>query len=86
MTQLIKQEIEFLNNDEALAMVGKFDQHLTLIEDNFSVTVVPLGNRLILEGTPAEVEKITGLFNELLEVYRRGHRITTQEFEYALSL
>ncbi len=81
-----QQHIEFKDNDEALALMGKFDHNLTLIEDNFPITIIPQGNQLILDGSPLTAEKVKAFFEELIKLYRRGHRITSQEFEYALSL
>jgi len=81
-----KQVLEFRDNDEAMAIMGKFDCHINLLEDNFQVTVIPQGNRLLLEGPQDSVQGVVVMLEELLKIYRKGHRLTTQEFEYALSL
>lgn len=86
MSQRDKQVLEFRDNDEAMAIMGKFDSHITLLEANFQVTVIPQGNRLLLEGSPASVSSVVAMLDELLKIYRKGHRLTSQEFEYALSL
>lgn len=86
MSQRDKQVLEFRDNDETMAIMGKFDCHITLLEDNFQVTVIPQGNRLLLEGPRASVSSVVVMLEELLKVYRKGHRLTSQEFEYALSL
>ncbi len=86
MSQRDKQVLEFWDNDETMAIMGKFDCHITLLEDNFQVTVIPQGNRLLLEGPRASVSSVVVMLEELLKVYRKGHRLTSQEFEYALSL
>ena len=78
--------LEFRDNDEAMAIMGKFDAHITLLEQYFRVTVIPQGNRLMLEGPQDSVNRVVVMLDELLKVYRKGHRITSQEFEYALSL
>jgi phosphate starvation-inducible protein PhoH and related proteins len=81
-----KQVLEFRDNDEAMAIMGKFDCHINLLEDSFQVTVIPQGNRLLLEGPQASVQGVVVMLDELLKIYRKGHRLTSQEFEYALSL
>jgi phosphate starvation-inducible protein PhoH and related proteins len=78
--------LEFRDNDEAMAIMGKFDCHINLLEDSFQVTVIPQGNRLLLEGPQASVQGVVVMLDELLKIYRKGHRLTSQEFEYALSL
>ena len=86
MSHREKQVLEFRDNDEAMAIMGKFDCHINLLEDNFQVTVIPQGNRLLLEGPQDSVQGVVVMLEELLKIYRKGHRLTTQEFEYALSL
>ncbi len=86
MTSKEKYTLEFKDNDEAMAIMGKFDCHITLLEENFNMTIIPQGNHLILEGPPTSVKRVVVLLQELLKVYRRGHRFTSQEFEYAVGL
>lgn len=86
MSHKEKHMLEFRDNDEAMAIMGKFDAHITLLEQYFRVTVIPQGNRLMLEGPQDSVNRVVVMLDELLKVYRKGHRITSQEFEYALSL
>jgi phosphate starvation-inducible protein PhoH len=45
-----KQVLEFRDNDEAMAIMGKFDCHINLLEDSFQVTVIPQGNRCCWKG------------------------------------
>ncbi len=84
--QKIKHRLEFRSNEEAIFLLGRFDRHLTLLEKNFDLTAIPQGNYLLLEGDAISVGKIKRLFEDLLQVHRQGHRLTTQEFEYAVTL
>ncbi|NLJ55989.1 MAG: PhoH family protein [Firmicutes bacterium] len=72
--------------DEVFPLLGKFDEHISLVEDNFLVRIIPRGNELLFQGKKKDVEKVHALFEELLAVIRGGHFLTTPEFIYALKL
>ena len=72
--------------DESVQLLGKHDRHFSLIEDNFSVRLIPKGHELIIEGSADDVEVIYIMFQELLAHIRKGHLLTDREFEYALKL
>lgn len=74
------------NMDEVFPLLGKFDEHISLVEDNFLVRIIPRGNELLFQGKKKDVEKVHALFEELLAVIRGGHFLTTPEFIYALKL
>lgn len=72
--------------DEVLPLLGKFDEHISLVEENFAVRVIPRGDELTLRGSKEDVERVYSLFEELLTLIRGGHFLTTAEFNYALKL
>jgi phosphate starvation-inducible protein PhoH and related proteins len=74
------------NMDEVLPLLGKFDEHLSLIEDSFMVRVIPRGDELSFRGEKEDVKKVYSLFEELLSLIRGGHLVTTPEFIYAMKL
>lgn len=74
------------SGEESLKLLGKYDQHFNLIEENFAVRVIPGGHELTIEGPPAEVEPVYRLFRELLAQIRKGYLLTSRDFEYALKL
>jgi phosphate starvation-inducible PhoH-like protein len=74
------------NMDEVFPLLGKFDEHIPLVEDNFLVRIIPRGNELLFQGKKKDVETVHALFEELLTVIRGGHFLTTPEFIYALKL
>ena len=86
MAEKIKHSLVFQDNDETMAIMGKFDCNLTLMEESFHISIIPQGTLLILEGERAGVQKATALIEELRKIHQSGHRISTQEFEYALNL
>ncbi len=87
MVSKVKEATVYLDSmEETLPLLGKFDAHLNIIEDNFDVRVIPRGNELIIQGKEGEVAKVSLLFKELLEVIRQGNRLTEPEFMYALQM
>ncbi|HHT45855.1 MAG TPA: PhoH family protein [Firmicutes bacterium] len=72
--------------DEVLPLLGKFDEHLSLVEENFAVRIIPRGDELSFSGEEEDVNKVYSLFQELLSLIRGGHLLTTAEFIYAVKL
>ena len=67
-----KSVISVDNNDEMQQLLGRFDQHLTLLDRYFNVRIFPQGNDLVVEGEPEDVRQVTLLFHELLCLIRQG--------------
>jgi phosphate starvation-inducible PhoH-like protein len=87
LTEEFDEHKLYLNNmDEVLPLLGKFDEHLSLVEENFAVRIIPRGDELSFSGEEKDVAKVYSLFQELLSLIRGGHLITTSEFMYALKL
>ncbi|MFO7952624.1 MAG: PhoH family protein [Bacillota bacterium] len=74
------------SGEEAVQLLGKQDRHFSMVEDKFNVHLIPKGHELIIEGPPEEVEELYKMFQELLVHIRKGHLLTSREFEYALKL
>jgi phosphate starvation-inducible PhoH-like protein len=81
-----EQKIYLNNMDEVLPLLGKFDEHLSLVEENFAVRIIPRGDELSFSGEEEDVNKVYSLFQELLSLIRGGHLLTTAEFIYAVKL
>jgi phosphate starvation-inducible PhoH-like protein len=81
-----EQKLYLKNMDEVLPLLGKFDEHLSLVEENFAVRIIPRGDELSFSGEEEDVGKVYSLFQELLSLIRGGHLITTSEFMYAVKL
>jgi phosphate starvation-inducible protein PhoH and related proteins len=74
------------SGEESVRLLGKYDRHFNLVEESFAVRLIPRGHELIIEGPPDEVEPLYQMFQELLGQIRKGHFLTSREFEYALKL
>lgn len=84
--EAISRTVLLQGGDESVQLLGKFDRHFPLIEENFAVRLIPRGHELLIEGPPEEVEPLYRMFQELLAQIRKGHILTGREFEYALKL
>jgi phosphate starvation-inducible protein PhoH and related proteins len=74
------------NNEEIRQLLGKFDQHVTLLDRYFKVRVIPRGDFIVLEGDRDDVEKVALLFEELLWMLRQGQQPAVTDVEYAIEL
>ncbi len=81
-----ERKIQLQSTDEILSLSGKFDEHLSLIEENFNVSVIPRGDELSIRGGKEELNRVYDLLQELLSLIRGGHRLSKAEFIYALKL
>ena len=81
-----EQKITFKDQDEALQLLGKLDENISLIEDSFKVNIIPRGDVLSVKGQPQEVEKVLYLIQQLQNILRKGHQFTPSEIQYAVNL
>jgi len=86
MKEEVEAKIFLRDTDEAIALLGKFDEHLSFVEESFAVKVIPARDGLLLQGGKEEVDAVFTLFQGLLLLVRGGHLLTTHEFLYALNL
>lgn len=71
---------------EAMALFGKRDETLRIIEKELRVVITPRGDDIAVEGDRANVEKARHVLAQLLEIVRAGHRITAGDTRYAIDL
>ncbi|MBR6329842.1 MAG: PhoH family protein [Lachnospiraceae bacterium] len=64
---------------------GQFDSHAKLIEKTLDISVALRGDELKIAGSPKNVERAVGVFEQLIELSKRGNNITRQNVDYALS-
>lgn len=65
---------------------GQFDSYLKKIERTLHVTMVERDGALKIIGPEQMVQKAKSVFNNLIELSKRGNTITEQNVDYALSL
>ncbi|MEW6226707.1 MAG: PhoH family protein [Bacillota bacterium] len=69
-----------------MALFGKRDETLRIIEKELRVVITPRGDDIAVEGDRANVEKARHVLAQLLEIVRAGHRITAGDTRYAIDL
>lgn len=65
---------------------GQFDSYLKKIEKTLHVTMIGRDGALKIIGPEQMVQKAKSVFNNLIELSKRGNVITEQNVDYALSL
>ena len=81
---MAEQSLSLRNNQEALALFGKHDQHLRKIEQALGVSVVARGEEIKVSGPDEAVGKAARLFDDLLIVIRSGAPLRKDDVDYAL--
>lgn len=65
---------------------GQFDSYLKKIERTLHVTIIARDGAIKLIGPEQMIQKARSVFNNLVELSKRGNTITEQNVDYALSL
>ncbi len=78
--------VPILSNDEAQNLFGRFDQHLKLVEESFPVKIVSRGDEVVVTGAPEDVDKVSTLVQQLLDLLRSGVTVSGREVKYAIRL
>ena len=65
---------------------GQFDMNIKKIERTLHVTVISRDSEVKIIGGEASTRRAKSVFNQLIELSKRGNEITEQNVEYALSL
>ncbi|WP_020008453.1 PhoH family protein [Salinicoccus albus] len=72
------------NLEEAQALIGANDQHLTYLEEEFNVTIHTLGNEITVSGDDDEnVELAEDVLINLLRIIQRGMKVNLRDVQSA---
>jgi phosphate starvation-inducible protein PhoH and related proteins len=74
------------NSINMVSLLGPGDEHLGLIEKAFDADVHVRGNRITLEGQPAEIALAERLLDELVAIIRTGQGVTSETVERVLAM
>jgi phosphate starvation-inducible PhoH-like protein len=69
-----------------VSLLGSGDELLHVIERDFDADIHVRGNEITATGTPAETALITALFDELVELLRKGTDLTADAVERAAAM
>ena len=81
-----KHTVTVPNSINMVSLLGPGDEHLALIEKAFDADVHVRGNRVTLEGPPAELALIERLLDELVTIIRTGQGVTGETVERVLAM
>ena len=65
---------------------GQFDENLKKIEKTFNVTIITRDDKLKILGNEIAATKAQSVFEQLIELSKRGNQIEMQNVNYALAL
>src|SRR5665811_1456731 len=82
----VTKRILDLENDLAVLLVGEHDANLRRLEHLLDCDLSLRGNQLSIEGSEAEVERVSELVLELLALLESGHTLDKATLELAASL
>jgi phosphate starvation-inducible PhoH-like protein len=85
-TATTKHTVTVPNSINMVSLLGPGDEHLGLIEKAFDADVHVRGNRVTLEGPPAELALIERLLDELVTILRTGQNVTGETVERVLAM
>ena len=77
----IKIDVRYIQD-----LFGQYDKNIRKIEKTFEISYVYRGDNLIIEGSPANVEKAERVINDLLIILKNNKEITDQNVDYAIGL
>ena len=78
--------IEVADQQEMLAVLGRNDELLRVIQDCYDAKIVARGNTIAVSGDENEVKQLESLFKELLFLERQGAAITTHDVRYSIRM
>ena len=80
------KSFKLYNDDEARVLFGNHDEHLKLIEQEYSVRIVARGENISIDGEAIKVEKASSVFSQLLALLRSGKGIKRQEVAHFIKV
>jgi phosphate starvation-inducible PhoH-like protein len=69
-----------------VALLGQRDSFLKVIEAAFRSDILVRGNEITINGPAHETEQVARIFEELLELLERGHDLSEESVERAISM
>ncbi|MDZ4723431.1 MAG: PhoH family protein [candidate division Zixibacteria bacterium] len=67
-------------------LFGQNDIFLRLIESRFHSKIIARGDKIVLEGSPTEIDQLLRLLGDLVTRLKQGDNITEQYVNYAISM
>jgi phosphate starvation-inducible PhoH-like protein len=84
--QFEERRIKLADTQEAVAVLGRNDEYLRIINEQFDIQLLARGDEIVINGAKKEADELYRLFNELLFLYRAGNPITTHDIRYSIRM
>lgn len=78
------QKIQIPQSIEMTALLGQRDAHLRFIEERFASRIIVRGNEISIEGDASEVELLTNLISDFVELLSLGEVLDTDVVEASI--
>ena len=72
--------------DNIETLFGSYDENLRQLESTFGVQIRTQGHDLLVDGSPADEEKVARTVNQLTALMREGYRVSNGEVKTAAQL
>ena len=82
----MEKRISLHDQLEAVGILGRNDEFLRIITEQFSGRMVTRGQEIIISGDEEETFRIQRLFEELLFLHRQGNILTTHDVRYSVRM
>lgn len=86
MQHTTEKRIILNDTQEVIAILGRNDEHLRIIGEEFNLKITARGAEIVITGDGNEVCKVTALFDELLYLYRAGNPVTMHDVKYSIRM
>ena len=86
IVSLTEKRIAITDSHESLAILGRHDEHLRMIHEEFDCKVTARGEELIISGDEETAEMVGRLVQELLYLHREGNQLTGHDVRYGIRM
>lgn len=83
---MFEQKINIDRMEQAIALFGRFDENIRLIEKEYSVSIIGRGSEIKVSGEPDKVSMAVRVIDSLLSLINRGEALSEQNVRYCISL
>ena len=82
----MEKRLSLANSQESVAVLGRHDEYLRMINEHFTCRITARGEELIVVGEADAVNRVARLFQELLYLHREGNSVTAHDVRYGIRM
>jgi len=80
----MEKVIELSSTKDAKALVGRYDENIKLIRNEFNVSIIIRGINVKISGSGEDIEKASDFLHRLLKIIKKGGVLRRHEVAYAI--